>query len=59
MTNSKINIGELSEKEFNNLPFLPPKKEKVETVKVLKQLVKSSFNNFLRSDRLFFLFEKN
>ena len=42
MTNSKNNKASESEKAFNNLPFLPPAIEKVETVKVLKQLVKSS-----------------
>ncbi|HVA98941.1 MAG TPA: Fic family protein [Bacteroidia bacterium] len=31
-----------SEKPFNNLPLLPPVKDKIETVKVLRQLVKSS-----------------
>ncbi|MFN6038653.1 MAG: Fic/DOC family N-terminal domain-containing protein, partial [Bacteroidota bacterium] len=31
-----------SEIAFNNLPFLPPKKYELETIKVLKQLVKSS-----------------
>jgi Fic family protein len=30
------------EKPFNNLPILPPNREKIETVKVLRQLVKSS-----------------
>ncbi len=31
-----------NEKPFNNLPLLPPSKEKIETIKVLRQLVKSS-----------------
>ena len=31
-----------SEAPFNDLPLLPPTKEKVETLKILKQLVKSS-----------------
>jgi Fic family protein len=31
-----------AEKPFNHLPGLPPKREKIETVKVLRQLVKSS-----------------
>ena len=31
-----------AEKPFNNLPVLPPKRELIETVKVLRQLVKSS-----------------
>ncbi len=31
-----------TEKAFNDLPFLPPAKEKIETIKVLRQLVKSS-----------------
>ena len=31
-----------AEKPFNNLPALPPKREHIETVKVLRQLVKSS-----------------
>ncbi|CAN5521716.1 Fic/DOC family N-terminal domain-containing protein [soil metagenome] len=42
MTKSKNNLTPESEKPFNNLPFLPPSKSKIETVKVLKQLVKSS-----------------
>ena len=31
-----------NEKPFNDLPILPPAKDKIETVKVLRQLVKSS-----------------
>jgi len=31
-----------NEKPFNDLPLLPPAKDKIETVKVLRQLVKSS-----------------
>lgn len=31
-----------AEKAYNSLPVLPPKREKIETVKVLRQLVKSS-----------------
>ena len=31
-----------AENPYNNLPVLPPKREKIETVKVLRQLVKSS-----------------
>ena len=31
-----------TEKAFNDLPFLPPAKEKIETITVLRQLVKSS-----------------
>ena len=31
-----------AEKPYNTLPPLPPKREKIETVKVLRQLVKSS-----------------
>lgn len=31
-----------NEKPYNDLPLLPPAKEKIETVKILKQLVKSS-----------------
>ena len=31
-----------AEKPFNHLPGLPPEREKIETVKVLRQLVKSS-----------------
>jgi len=42
MTTSKKNIVSDSEIAFNNLPFLPPNKDKIETVKVLRQLVKSS-----------------
>ena len=42
MTKSKKNIAPDSEIAFNNLPFLPPNKDKIETVKVLRQLVKSS-----------------
>lgn len=42
MTNSKSKLVQESEKPFNNLSFLPPAKDKIETVKVLRQLVKSS-----------------
>lgn len=42
MAKSKKNIVSDSEKAFNNLPFLPPLKDKIETVKILRQLVKSS-----------------
>ncbi|MBS1682989.1 MAG: Fic family protein [Bacteroidetes bacterium] len=35
-------MKEATEKPYNNLPVLPPKLEKIETVKVLRQLVKSS-----------------
>jgi len=42
MTKTKKNTIPESEKAFNHLPFLPPAKDKIETVKVLKQLVKSS-----------------
>ncbi|MDQ3192993.1 MAG: Fic family protein [Bacteroidota bacterium] len=42
MRKSNNNIVPESEKAFNNLPFLPPTNDKIETVKVLKQLVKSS-----------------
>ena len=42
MKKNKKNIVADSEIAFNNLPFLPPSKDKLETVKVLKQLVKSS-----------------
>ena len=42
MTKSKKNIVPNSKIAFNNLPFLPPAKEKIETVKVLRQLIKSS-----------------
>ncbi len=38
VTYNKLNV----EKPFNALPVLPPKREKIETVKVLQQLVKSS-----------------
>ncbi len=31
-----------SERPFNDLPLLPPEREKIETVKILRQLVKSS-----------------
>ena len=34
--------GGSAETPFNELPFLPPKKEKIESVKILHQLVKSS-----------------
>jgi len=37
----KINKADTG-KAFNDLPFLPPAKEKLETIKVLRQLVKSS-----------------
>lgn len=30
------------EKPFNDLPFLPPSKDKIETIKVLRQLVTAS-----------------
>jgi hypothetical protein len=61
MTKSKKNIIPDSEIAFNNLPFLPPNKDKIETVKVLRQLVKSSgvckqinsstrFDSFLAAD---------
>jgi len=42
MTNPKKNIVLAGEKAFNDLPFLPPDQNKIETVKILKQLVKSS-----------------
>lgn len=42
MTKSKKNIVPDSEIAFNNLPFLPPSINKIETVNVLRQLVKSS-----------------
>lgn len=42
MTKSKNNIVPDSEKSYNNLPLLPPINNKIETVKVLRQLVKSS-----------------
>jgi Fic family protein len=42
MTKRKINIVLDSEIAFNNLPLLPPNKDHIETLKVLKQLVKSS-----------------
>ncbi len=42
MTKSKNNKVPESEKAFNHLPILPPPKDKIETVKVLRQLVKSS-----------------
>jgi len=42
MTKIKNLIVPDSEKAFNNLPFLPPAKDKIETIKVLMQLVKSS-----------------
>lgn len=39
----KANISKLNnEKPFNDLPLLPPAMDKIETVKVLRQLVKSS-----------------
>ncbi len=39
----KLKIIELfSDKPFNDLPLLPPAKDKIETVKVLRQLVKAS-----------------
>ncbi len=42
MTKKTSNKKSDSEKPFNNLPFLPPEKGKIESVKVLRQLVKSS-----------------
>ncbi|MGP8216487.1 MAG: Fic family protein [Bacteroidia bacterium] len=42
MTRKDKNIVVDNESAFNKLPLLPPAKEKVETVKVLRQLVKSS-----------------
>ena len=39
----KANISKLNnEKPFNGLPHLPPAKDKIETIKILHQLVKSS-----------------
>jgi Fic family protein len=42
MTKKDSTSNSISEKPFNDLPLLPPAKEKIETVKVLRQLVKSS-----------------
>ena len=42
MTKKAKTIKINNEKPFNDLPLLPPKKDKIETVKVLRQLVKSS-----------------
>src|ERR1039458_9632924 len=42
MTKKASNIKINNEKPFNDLPLLPPVKGKIETVKVLRQLVKSS-----------------
>lgn len=42
MTKSINNSGSGSEKPYNDLLFLPPAKDKIETVKILRQLVKSS-----------------
>jgi Fic family protein len=42
MTKSKHHTLSESEKAYNMLPILPPAKDKVETVKILRQLVKSS-----------------
>ncbi len=42
MTKSKHHTLPESEKVYNILPFLPPTKDKVETVRILRQLVKSS-----------------
>ena len=42
MTTNKNNTVPESEKAFNALPFLPPAKAKIETVRILRQLVKSS-----------------
>jgi Fic family protein len=42
MKKNKKNIVPKSEIAFNDLTFLPPNNDRVETVKVLKQLVKSS-----------------
>ncbi len=42
MTKKAISLKINKEKPFNSLPLLPPAKEKIETLKVLRQLVKSS-----------------
>ena len=42
MTKRRKNATPFIEIAFNELPFLPPEKSKIETVKILKQLVKSS-----------------
>ena len=42
MTKKVQTIHTSNETPYNNLPLLPPLKDKIETVKVLKQLVKSS-----------------
>lgn len=42
MSKKKNTDGFNPEAPYNNLPFLPPTKEKIETVKVLKMLVKAS-----------------
>lgn len=42
MTKNTNNSETAREKPYNDLPFLPPAKDKIETVKILRQLVKSS-----------------
>lgn len=42
MKKATSRLTDKREKPFNDLPLLPPKKDKIETLKVLKQLVKSS-----------------
>jgi Fic family protein len=42
MTKKSPNTASVVENPFNSLPFLPPSREKIETVKILRQLVKSS-----------------
>ena len=42
MTKSRHPLKINSEKPFNDLPLMPPKRAKIETVKVLRQLVQSS-----------------
>ena len=42
MRKKGIHKAILTDKPFNKLPFLPPSKEKIESLPVMKQLVKSS-----------------
>ena len=42
MTKKATHTKDSAEKPYNNLPFLPPARSKIESVKILHQLVKSS-----------------
>lgn len=42
MTKKEMNRKDNADLPFNDLPVLPPEKEFIESLKILKQLVKSS-----------------